>query len=62
MSDATRRLRALIVQHEEPTPPGLVGQWLEEHAVEVDVLRIDIDDREPDPRIQIQHRRQQLDL
>jgi GMP synthase-like glutamine amidotransferase len=49
MSDATRRLRALIVQHEEPTPPGLVGQWLEEHAAEVDVLRIDIDDRQPDP-------------
>jgi GMP synthase-like glutamine amidotransferase len=42
-------LRALILQHEEPTPPGLVTEWLESHGAEVDVLRIDIDDREVDP-------------
>lgn len=45
----TRPLRALIVQHEEPTPPGHVTQWLAEHDAEVDVFRIDIDDREVDP-------------
>ena len=40
------RLRALILQHEEPTPPGLVGGWLDEHGAEVDELRIDVDERE----------------
>jgi GMP synthase-like glutamine amidotransferase len=44
-----RRLRALILQHEEPTPPGLVTEWLREHDAEVDVVRIDVDDREVDP-------------
>jgi GMP synthase-like glutamine amidotransferase len=43
------RLRALIVQHEEPTPPGLVMEWLEHHGAEVEVWRIDLDDREVDP-------------
>lgn len=43
------RLRALILQHEEPTPPGLVTEWLAEHGASVETLRIDIDDREVDP-------------
>jgi GMP synthase-like glutamine amidotransferase len=42
-------LRALIVQHEEPTPPGHVTPWLAEHDAEVEVFRIDLDDREIDP-------------
>ena len=42
-------LRALVVQHEEPTPGGLVAAWLEEQGAEVEVLRIDLDDRRPDP-------------
>jgi len=41
-------LRALILQHEEPTPPGHVTDWLAEHDATVDVLRIDVDDREVD--------------
>jgi GMP synthase-like glutamine amidotransferase len=45
----SRRLRALILQHEEPTPPGLVTPWLDEHDAEVDLLRIDVDDRDVDP-------------
>jgi GMP synthase-like glutamine amidotransferase len=43
--------RALIIQHEEPTPPGLIKTWLEERGFDVDVLRID--ERDPhdiDPR------------
>jgi GMP synthase-like glutamine amidotransferase len=44
-----RPLRALILQHEEPTPPGHVTPWLAEHGAEVEVFRIDIDDREVDP-------------
>jgi GMP synthase-like glutamine amidotransferase len=42
-------LRALILQHEEPTPPGHVTEWLAGHDASVDVFRIDIDDREVDP-------------
>jgi GMP synthase-like glutamine amidotransferase len=43
-------LRALILQHEEPTPPGHVTDWLASHDASVETLRIDIDDREVDPR------------
>jgi GMP synthase-like glutamine amidotransferase len=43
------RLRAIILQHEEPTPPGHVTDWLAENDASVDVFRIDADDREIDP-------------
>jgi GMP synthase-like glutamine amidotransferase len=49
VSDDGGRIRALILQHEEPTPPGLVTEWLREHDAEVETLRIDVDDREVDP-------------
>jgi hypothetical protein len=49
MSDTETPLRALILQHEEPTPPGHVTGWLDAHGAEVDVVRIDVDDRELDP-------------
>lgn len=39
------RGRALIIQHEQPTPPGLVQNWLEERGFDVDILRID--ERDP---------------
>ena len=32
---------ALILQHEEPTPPGLMTGWLHEQSARVEVLRID---------------------
>jgi GMP synthase-like glutamine amidotransferase len=48
-SEATAPLRALIIQHEEPTPPGFVNEWLDEHGATVETFRIDIDDREIDP-------------
>jgi GMP synthase-like glutamine amidotransferase len=44
-----RRLRVLILQHEEPTPPGLVAEWLRRHNADVDTLRIDVEDGEVDP-------------
>lgn len=47
---AAPKLKALIVQHEEPTPPGLLGQWLDGRSAEVDVLRIDLEEQIPDPR------------
>src|ERR1700693_1067561 len=47
---AAPRLKALIVQHEEPTPPGLLGEWLDEHNADVHILRIDLEEEVPDPR------------
>ena len=44
-----RPLRALILQHEDPTPPGHVTEWLAQHGAEVEVFRIDLEDREVDP-------------
>jgi len=43
-------VKALILQHEEPTPPGYLGEWLMEHGAEVDVFRIDLREDLPDPR------------
>ena len=43
------RLRALILQHEEPTPPGHVTPWLRDLGASVDVLRIDLEERTVDP-------------
>ena len=42
--------RALIIEHERPSPAGFVYDWLEEHGAEVDELKIDVEDREVDPR------------
>ena len=42
-------LRALILQHEDPTPPGHVDAWLAEHGADVETYRIDLEDREVDP-------------
>ena len=47
---AASKLKALIVQHEEPTPPGLLGEWLDQQNAEVDILRIDLDEKVPDAR------------
>jgi GMP synthase-like glutamine amidotransferase len=41
-------LRALVVQHEQPTPGGYVNQWLDERGAEQDVFRIDVEDRDRD--------------
>jgi GMP synthase-like glutamine amidotransferase len=46
----TEPMRALIIQHEEPTPPGLVSKWLDRRGAETTVLRIDLDEPAPDPR------------
>jgi GMP synthase-like glutamine amidotransferase len=47
---AASKLVALIVQHEEPTPAGLLGDWLDRQNAEIDILRIDLDQKVPDPR------------
>jgi GMP synthase-like glutamine amidotransferase len=43
------RLRVLILQHEEPTPPGHVADWLAEHDAIVHTFRIDVEERDLDP-------------
>jgi GMP synthase (glutamine-hydrolysing) len=43
-------LRVLMVQNEGASPPGLISQWLEEQAADVSVLRIDVEERDVDPR------------
>ena len=47
---AASKLKALIVQHEEPTPAGLLADWLDRQNAQVDILRIDLDERVPEPR------------
>jgi GMP synthase-like glutamine amidotransferase len=41
--------RALIVEHERATPGGLVYDWLDDYDVQVEELRIDVEEREVDP-------------
>jgi GMP synthase-like glutamine amidotransferase len=48
--NSTDPLRALVIQHEQPTPGGYVNQWLEERRAEQDVYRIDVETRQVDPR------------
>lgn len=43
MSDSAPR--ALVIQHEEPTPPGFAGEWLAERGFAIDLLRIDEEER-----------------
>jgi GMP synthase-like glutamine amidotransferase len=43
-------LRALVIQYEEPTPAGHVNQWLETRGAAQDIFRIDLEQREVDPR------------
>ena len=51
MTEAKDGWRALVIQHEEPTPPGLITSWLEERGARVETLRIDEQDpHDLDPR------------
>jgi GMP synthase-like glutamine amidotransferase len=43
-------VKALILQHEEPTPPGYLAEWLQQKGADVDVFRIDLRDDIPNPR------------
>jgi GMP synthase-like glutamine amidotransferase len=46
----TQPLRALVLQHEQPTPGGYVLSWLEARGAVQDVYRIDVAQRDLDPR------------
>jgi GMP synthase-like glutamine amidotransferase len=43
-------IRALVVQHEDDTPAGLIAEWLDRLEAAVDTLRIYADERMVDPR------------
>ena len=45
MSDQDPPRRALILQHEEPTPAGLILEWLHDRGIEVEHCRVDLDER-----------------
>ncbi|HEY7044476.1 MAG TPA: type 1 glutamine amidotransferase [Nocardioidaceae bacterium] len=47
--DERGALRVLVLQHEEPTPPGLVSDWLDTLGAETDVLRIDLEEPPAEP-------------
>jgi GMP synthase-like glutamine amidotransferase len=44
------RPRTLILQHEEPTPPGHMTEWLAEQGAQIEVFRIDENEDEMNPR------------
>ncbi|HJU57600.1 MAG TPA: type 1 glutamine amidotransferase [Actinomycetota bacterium] len=49
MSETERPLRVLILQKEDPTPPGHVTEWLASHDAEAETYRIDLEDRDVHP-------------
>ena len=49
MTERETPLRALILQKEDPTPPGHVTEWLASHDAEAETFRIDLEDRDVDP-------------
>lgn len=42
-------MRALLIQHEPDIPAGHLTDWLDQRAIDRDVLRVQEDDREVDP-------------
>src|SRR5690242_7383636 len=42
-------MRALVIEHEPDIPGGQLTDWLDERAIERDVLRIQQDERDVDP-------------
>jgi len=49
MSDRGHRLRALMLQKEDPTPPGHAAEWLASVDADAETFRIDLEDRDVDP-------------
>jgi GMP synthase-like glutamine amidotransferase len=50
MSSGRPTMRALIVQNEGASPGGLINEWLEEQGARIDVLRVDLEGPDVDPR------------
>lgn len=49
MTSSDRPIRALILQHEDATPPGHVAEWLSSRSATGEVFRIDREERDVDP-------------
>jgi GMP synthase-like glutamine amidotransferase len=43
-------MKALVIEHERATPGGRIVDWLEERGAEIEELKIDVEDREVEPR------------
>lgn len=43
-------VRGVVIQTQEDAPPGLLRSWAERRDVALDVVRVDRDERLPDPR------------
>src|SRR5918999_1520984 len=50
MTSRESDMRVLVVQNESASPGGLINEWFEEQKARVDVLRIDVEDEDVDPR------------
>jgi GMP synthase (glutamine-hydrolysing) len=50
MSSRDSGMLVLVAQNEEASPPGLIKEWLEERNADLEVLRVDVEDRDVDPR------------
>lgn len=48
MTSPASNMRVLVVQNEGASPGGLINEWFEEQKARVDVLRIDVEDRDVD--------------
>jgi GMP synthase-like glutamine amidotransferase len=42
--------RAVVIQTQDDAPAGLLGDWARDRGVALDVVRVDLDERLPDPR------------
>jgi GMP synthase-like glutamine amidotransferase len=45
----SRARRAVVLQHEQLAPPGLVATWARRRDIELDVVRLDLGERPPEP-------------
>jgi GMP synthase (glutamine-hydrolysing) len=50
MTSPGQDTQVLVVQNEGASPGGLISEWLEEQKARVEVLRIDLEDEDVDPR------------
>ncbi|MBA3728078.1 MAG: gamma-glutamyl-gamma-aminobutyrate hydrolase family protein [Actinobacteria bacterium] len=50
MTAKSSNLHVLVIQNEGASPGGLINEWLDEQGADVEVLRIDVEDRDVDPR------------
>src|SRR5262245_28051542 len=50
MRHRSEGFKVLIIEHERATPGGLIYDWTRDRGADVEELRIDVEDRDVDPR------------